>query len=103
MAELFEHVTEYVVSVLPFDHEEHPYWTVDVQRRSKDRWAVVRNGRVLNADGLWSGETQDDRDDDEWLAAHRFDLDTALSLARQVAPTLRSNGLSVLEVLDGAR
>jgi hypothetical protein len=36
-----------------------------------------------------------------WLAEHRFDLDTALTLAREKAPHLKVNGWTVADELSG--
>lgn len=40
--------------------------------------------------------------EDDWLAAHRFDLDTALKLAREAAPHVTVNGRTVADALTRA-
>ena len=37
--------------------------------------------------------------EDDWLATHRFDLDTALNLAKEAAPKLTTNGFTVADAL----
>jgi hypothetical protein len=85
-------VTRYEVSLLPEGDVNRHVFTIDVEYRGADRWAVTRHGSCLGSDGTWDfGVKQYDRGDD-WLAAHRFDLDTALRLARDAAPHVVVNG-----------
>lgn len=84
--------TVYEVSVLPEGDINRPVYAITVQYRGEGRWAVIRNSSCLGADGLWDfGVKEYDRGAD-WLAAHRFDLDTALRLARDAAPHISVNG-----------
>ncbi len=41
--------------------------------------------------------------DDDWLDAHRFDLDTALMLAKEAAPKVTVNGFTVADALRMAQ
>jgi hypothetical protein len=69
------------------------------QRGSDDRWAVLRNGQCLGSDGVWADELRPSEREDDWLDAHRFDVDTALRLAKEVAPHVTVKGRTAAEVL----
>lgn len=105
--------TRYRVSCVPEGLESHPFEII-VEDRGNGRWAVTNRTRLLGADGTWSWGYQwrggdepiteaamDEyqRGHEAWLKAHRFDLDTALELARKAAPLLTVNGFTVLDAL----
>ncbi|MFE9845813.1 hypothetical protein [Streptomyces goshikiensis] len=98
--------TRYVVSCLPETNDNAPHFSLNVEYRGRDLWAVVRHGSCLNSAGRWSYESIPSEREDEWLAEHRFELDTALKIAREAAPTLTVNGYTVADALrrstDGA-
>ncbi|MFD8234036.1 hypothetical protein ACFV20_19410 [Streptomyces sp. NPDC059696] len=110
--------TGYVVSCLPEGHDERFLFTVQVEYRGDGKWAVVNRTRLLGYDGTWSfgfhwrdgaEPTTDDECDEyekaqgEWIAAHRFDHDTALSLAKEAAKRLEYRGYGVAQALaEGA-
>jgi hypothetical protein len=89
--------TRYEVSIFPADDINRQVYTINVEDRGRDRWAVVRHRQCLSAVGEWSWESIPSEREDEWLAAHRFDLDTAQRLAKEAAPHLTVNGLTALE------
>ena len=107
--------TGYTVSCLPEDHDERWTFSVRVSYRGDDQWSVQCRGQYVDADGKrspgfqWSRgpeepATQAEMDDFDaeqavWLKAYRFDHDTALRLARQLAPTLTYRGQSVADAL----
>lgn len=94
--------TAYVVSCLPEGHDDRLTYTVRVQYRGDGLYAVLRGLRQYGTDGTWEYEPDHDEDspaEHEWLAAHRFDHDTALRLARELAPTLTYCGHSVADAL----
>ncbi|WP_431980041.1 hypothetical protein [Streptomyces qinglanensis] len=91
--------TRYVVSCLPGDDTDRHLFSIQVEYRGRDRWAVVRHGQCLTADGFWDWEHVPSERTDEWLAAHRFDVDTALRLAREAAPLITVNGFTVSDAL----
>lgn len=95
--------TGYLVSRLPVGHDDRWTFTVQVQHAGGGKFAVRHGIRHYGTDGTWSYEPSFDEDDDaaelEWLAAHRFDHDEALRLAKQLAPTLTYRGRSVADVL----
>lgn len=90
-------VTRYEVSVLPEDDINRSVFTVNVEFRGTDRWAVVRHGWCLDSNGGWDYELRPSEREDDWLESHRFDLDTALRLAREAAPGLIVNGHTAVE------
>lgn len=108
-------ITSYAVSCLPEDHADAFHFTIKVEYRGHDRWTVTKSTRYLGADGKWSygyswrdgtQEPQSDEDfrevregRDAWLAAHRFDLETALDLAKQNAPLVKVNGWTAAALL----
>lgn len=92
-------VTRYDVSCIPESHIDAPHLTVTVEYRGRGKWAVLDGMFAYDADGNCSFEPSPSNREDDWLAAHRFDLDTALALARRVAPTMTVNGHSVADVL----
>jgi hypothetical protein len=101
--------TRYVVSCLPEGHDERWTYTVQVEYRNDDLYVVTQRLKFANAEGAWEYEPNWPEDgseadaEDAWLAAHRFDHDTALRLARRLAKTLTCRGRTVADVLaDGA-
>lgn len=93
------HPTAYQVSCLPKDHPDATSWGATVEYRGGDRWAVMRLSRCLGSDDRWSYEPTPPEREGEWLAAHLFDLDTALRLAREAVPHIRVNGFSPADVI----
>lgn len=102
MTEPTVRVTRYEVSCVPPDNIDAPHFTVAVEYRGRDLWAVVRMGECLGTDGEWDFEPRPSSREDDWLDTHRFDLDTALRLAKEVAPELTVNGFTVADVLAKA-
>lgn len=114
-------VTRYEVSCLPEDLSDAwaGNFTVTVEYRGEGLWSVSQGEhRKLGADGTWSWGyrwqegtrepvTDEERDDyergrGEWLAAHRFDEETALRLAREAAPLLKIRDFTVADALAEA-
>ena len=91
--------SQFEVSVLPEDDINCPYFVVTVETRGSGRWAVVRNRQCLGADGEWSWESIPSEREDEWLATHRFDLETATRLAVETAPGISVNGMTAAQAL----
>jgi hypothetical protein len=92
-------VTRYEVSCLPETDVNHRYFKLHVEFRGGGKWAVCQPGMLsfcLSVDGTWDPESAIT---DEWIATHRFDKDTALRLAREHAPRVEINGLTVAEVV----
>ena len=89
--------TRFEVSLLPEDDINYPLYALAVEARGADRWAVVRHRQCLGADGEWSWESVPSEREDEWLAGHRFDRETALRLAAEAAPHVTVNGVTAAE------
>lgn len=90
--------TCYEVSLLPLDDINRSAYTINVEYRGRGLWAVARHHQCMNTKGEWSWESIPSEREDEWLAEHRFDLDTAQRLAKQAAPHIVVNGRTALEV-----
>jgi hypothetical protein len=107
--EVFVQATEYAVCSLPPHHPRARHFRITVEWRGRDeqgrdRWAVCHMGECLSLDGAWDYEPSSSGRDDAWLAAHRFNLDTALRLARQAAPAVTVNNVTAADVAArGAR
>lgn len=117
MAEPIVKVTKYTVNCLPEDDEsDSDLFELTVEYRGVGRWGICRGShRCLGADATWSwgyawrDGAQEPATDDEWteyhegrnawLAAHRFDEETALKLAKEAAPHVTVNGLTVTDAL----
>jgi hypothetical protein len=95
-----EDATEFVVSAHP-DRESINWdsFAIRVKNCGRYGWGVIRWSRCLNRAGDWVNQPDRDDRDDAWFAEHRFDLDTALRMARAAAPHLRANGATLAEVL----
>lgn len=96
--------TEYEVRAvdLPEDDINAHHFTIKVAYRGRGLWAVLRNSWCLGLDGEWDYETVPSERTDEWLTAHRFDLDTALRLAADELPKVRVNRWTVHDALAAA-
>lgn len=95
--------TRYEVSAIPEDNRNHHHFTINVEYRGDGKWAVCQDRYCLGVDGIWEYEMRPSEREDEWLATHRFDLDTALCLAREEAPKVTVNGITVAAVLARAK
>jgi hypothetical protein len=107
----------YLVSLLPEGHDDRSLFTVNVEYRGRGLWAVKSRSRSLSLDGEWSygfawseGDrepatseemTSFDREQEAWLAAHRFDEATALRLAKDACRTLSYRGWTAEDAAAG--
>ncbi|WP_199552653.1 hypothetical protein [Streptomyces sp. N35] len=89
--------TSIQVSVLPEDNINRKFFTINVEYRGANRWAVARHGECLSIGETWEHEPTSSERDEAWLATHRFDLATALHLAKQTAPHLCVNGETAVD------
>lgn len=111
--------TAYTVNCLPESGIDSDVFALRVEYRGAGRWGVYRNAHCcLGSDGKWSwgytwrDGTQEPATDEEWteyhagrdawLAAHRFDEQTALKLAKEHAPHVTVNGYTVADALTEA-
>lgn len=102
MSAPYVEATRYTVSMWPPDSEsiDRHVWDLSVEQRAPGRWAVYHLRRCLAADGTWSVEPIPSERTDEWKVRHRFDLGTALRLAREAAPHVVVNGLTAAECAE---
>jgi hypothetical protein len=93
--------TRYEVNCLPEEDINARLFALTVEYRGRELWAVRRGTfhDCLGVDGTWDHEPNPSNRDDDWLAAHRFDLDTALRLAKEAAPKVTVNGWTVQRAL----
>lgn len=91
--------TRYEVSCLPEDDINAHVWTIAVEYRGRGLWAVLDGPFAYDADGGRDYEPRSSERQDEWLTRHRFDLDTALAIARREAPKKVVNGMTATGVL----
>lgn len=92
-------VTHYRVSCLPREHAGWSLFSVSVEQRGPERWAVVHFSQCYDIDGNASYEPSSSERTDEWLARYSHDRVTALEIAKRLAPTLEVNGHTVESVL----
>lgn len=95
--------TRYAVNCLPEDGIDSHVFEITVEYRGRDRWAVKRHSQVLGTDGQWDWEMRPSEREDDWLDSHRFNLDTALKLAKEQAPLITVNGFTVTDALHMAQ
>ncbi|MEO3976756.1 hypothetical protein [Streptomyces sp. CAU 1734] len=91
---------KYAVCALPENNINYRHYMIEVQHRGKGRWAVTQIDRCLGADGTWAEGIKPYGRGEQWLADHRFDLDTALRLASEAAPHIVVNGYTVADALS---
>lgn len=92
--------TRFEVSLLPPEHEGFRYFRVFVEVLDRCGRAVHDGHSCLGGDGQWdhAGKSVYGRDD-TWIAAHRFDLETAKRLAIEAAPGINVNGMNAAQAL----
>lgn len=94
--------TEVTVSAVPEDNINHGHFSVAVQWRGGETYAVTRHRMCLGTDGEWDYEPSPSSRDDDWIATHRFSLDAATELAGRACLELTTNGYTVADVLARA-
>ena len=99
-------VISYEVSIWPEDCSgmDSAVYCCSVVYSGYGNWTVRRGSAssdapVLGTDGQWHRERLPSERTKEELAAHRFDLETALKLAREMAPRVTVNGLTAVQAL----
>ncbi|TYB69669.1 hypothetical protein FXF51_05775 [Nonomuraea sp. PA05] len=93
-------VTRYEFCCLPEGHIDAPHFTISVEYRGRGLWAVLDGPFALDADGRKDYEPRPSSREDDWLATHRFDLDTAKRIAVKAAKVQTVNGHTVADVLQ---
>jgi hypothetical protein len=91
--------TNYTVSCVPEGDINRSGFTLNVAHRGNDTWAVIDTPYCLSTEGTWEYEHIPSERTDEWIASHRFDLETALRLANEHARLMTVNGHTVSDAL----
>jgi hypothetical protein len=103
--------TTYTVTCLPDDPYDGDSWAIKVEfrgahifdepRPADQQWAVILRGHWhLSRSGKWDLRPSSDDDGyDDWITAHRFDLETALKVAAEQAPHVVVNGCTPADLL----
>lgn len=99
MTEITVRPTEYTVSCFPEGHEDASSWDVKVEYRGPGSWAVTRFHRCYGRRGQEVFEPSPSSRTDSFKKAYRFDLDTAMAIAKRVAPKVVVNGMTPAQVL----
>lgn len=84
--------TSYTVTCFREPTIDSHVFDIPVDETAPGRWAVRRGKRCLSVFDTWEWEPIPSERDDDWLAAHRFDLRLALEMAQRVAPDVTVNG-----------
>lgn len=92
-------VIQYAVCALPEEIEDRGLFEVRVEWRGRGLWAVARHQQCLSSSGEWDWEMRPSEREDEWLAEHRFDEETAIKLAKEASLRISVNGWTVEKVL----
>jgi hypothetical protein len=87
------------VSLLPEDDVNYRLYAVKVEYFGEGKWAVHDGFGCLGVDGTWDEGLHAYGRGDEWLAAHRFDKQTAIKLAREAAPGVTVHGITAAQAL----
>jgi len=97
-------ITEHTICALPEENVNYWHYAIKVAYRGDGLWAVCHGGFCLSRDGEWDYEPLPSSREDDWLAAHRFEVQTALRLAEAQAPLMTYNGITVQQAIEkGAR
>ena len=106
MTDLRLTVTSYEVTVWPEDCTglDSANYCCSVVYSGYGKWSVRRGSAssdapVLSCDGEWYYERLPSDRTRKELAEHRFDLETAVRMARDMAPKVEINGLTAEEAL----
>jgi hypothetical protein len=91
--------TGYQLFWFPEDDPDAFVWSLTVEWRGGETWAVCHHRYCLSATGEWDFEVRPSEREEGWVAAHRFNLDTALSLAKEAGPKLNINGFTIADLL----
>jgi len=95
---LFATVRSFSVTALPPEYQtaiDADMWTVRVEWRSEDKWAVITRSGQIGADGTEGYESLPSSRTDKYIANYRFDLATALALAEETAKKISIMGITV--------
>ncbi len=91
--------TQYTVCGLPEDDPNAYVWSLTIEHRGIDSWAIARMGQVWKRTkkGGWDYEPLPTSRTDHFLKMHRFTLEEAMAEAPRAYETLIINGLKVVD------
>jgi len=72
-------------------------YSITVEERGDNRWAVKGIFYVLNKDGEWEHEPRPSSREDDFLERCRFTEEEALRRALEVVDTVKINGQTIIE------
>ena len=98
--QVWTEVTVYTVCAVPKTNLQWYAWSITVESRGDDRWAVCHHGMTMTKTGRWRYERSNSSRTEGYLKFHRHDLDTALRLAQEYAPKVTVNGLTPADALE---
>ena len=88
----------YVVCGLHPDDPDSSVWTLTIERKAPDRWAVMFLSRAYNRrTGEFDWEPIPSERTDAYKRTHRFPFDEAWRIALEAYPKLVINGLRVVD------
>jgi hypothetical protein len=91
--------TEFEVSLLPEEiGPEAASWSITVEYRGKDMWAVCGGRQCADAGGVFAFEPRPSERDDDWLTRYRFPMERALEIAMRAVGEVRIYGKTAREV-----
>lgn len=89
--------SRYEISLLPEGDVNRRAFLLYVEYRGAGKWGVHDGHGQYDADGRWCAGLGGVTAAEDWFGVHRFDLPTALSLAKIIAPTVTVNGHTAVE------
>lgn len=91
--------TVYEVTAYPYDDANRESYSLRVEHRGGNRWAVTRGRLCFARNGGATWEPIPSERTDEWLANYRFTFHEAMAVAEREAPKLCVNGVSVADAI----
>lgn len=97
--QIYSRSTKYEISIFPYESVNRRHFTISVEYRGDDKWAVMHFSDCLSTDGTWDYEMQPSARGGEWLDKNRHTLPEALRLAYDWAPRIGLGDLSAVQAL----
>lgn len=91
----------YEVTAAPISLPERDMWTIRVERRGPDSWAVMHRSWCWNRrTKAWDYEPNPSSRTDAFKRTHRFPLEQALNIARTQAPHVTTMGMTAAQAAE---
>lgn len=92
--------SRYTVSCIPPEYGSASLaFTIAIERRGSETWAVTRLGQYLARNGTWDEAPARDDQTRAWWGDHLFDLATALEMAKAAAPNIVVNECTPADII----